>query len=77
MAPEASTVEALMPPRRRLVGQPLLYTMTCFISLGVFLVRALYSLLFEARVLTIVHLQFGYDQGYATALYLVFCRQSS
>lgn len=30
-----------LPSRRRLVGQPLLYTMTCFISLGVFLVRPL------------------------------------
>ncbi|KAF5356121.1 hypothetical protein D9756_004059 [Leucocoprinus leucothites] len=33
MAPEVPN----LPPRRRLVGQPLLYTMTCFISLGVFL----------------------------------------
>ncbi|KAJ3569062.1 hypothetical protein NP233_g5298 [Leucocoprinus birnbaumii] len=33
MAPDAPN----LPPRRRLVGQPLLYTMTCFISLGVFL----------------------------------------
>jgi len=30
-----------LPPRRLLVGQPLLYTMTCFISLGVFLVSPL------------------------------------
>lgn len=27
------------PTKRRLVGQPLIYTMTVFISLGVFLVR--------------------------------------
>ena len=31
------------PTKRRLVGQPLIYTMTVFISLGVFLVRKISS----------------------------------
>jgi hypothetical protein len=49
-------------PRRRLVGQPLLYAISVFASLGVFLVS---SFGFMIPGCTIDTVQFGYDQGYA------------
>jgi len=50
--------------RRRLVGQPLIYAMTLFISLGVFLVRAVSFNVGSVRTTDPVA-QFGYDQGFA------------
>jgi hypothetical protein len=51
------------PPRfkRRLVGQPLLYAISIFASLGVFLVSEYPRIItpFDQRYL----LKFGYDQG--------------
>ena len=42
-------------PKRRLVGQPLIYTMTVFISLGVFLVRTKNFRVFLVRVTNLQH----------------------
>lgn len=41
--------------KRRLVGQPLIYTMTIFISLGVFLVRANFVRDFRVQVANLPH----------------------
>ena len=57
-------VEAAVPrSRRRLVGQPLLYAISIFASLGVFLVSDRHSgrLAFTDQYL--LDFQFGYDQG--------------
>jgi hypothetical protein len=57
--------------RRRLVGQPLLYAISIFASLGVFLVSEQrlwhYVLLLNQRYTFFFSQKFGYDQGCAYA----------
>lgn len=53
--------DVVSPPR--LVGQPLLYAISIFASLGVFLVRLALHPLFSLSDAS----QFGYDQGYVSS----------